>query len=220
LESFQDSLRHFDEGKKPAEAAKFLKDFGAIMQGQPFFTRFPFLRCIQAEPDLPYPLALGPETGKFFKVTLSLNDLPGDGAVDRDPVPGDVLLDAIVSCRRPAAIVFGLKAINGNGKAEIGKVTPRFWNGPHGAGYEHHLYPHIPQFGEEDLKFTIAHQRLTTHNGNMQRAEAADQPQNSRHQGLSLGIAKLAERARAAQMFRVVCITARTRQWTFFSDFN
>jgi hypothetical protein len=53
----------------------------------------------------------------------------------------------------------------------------------------------------------------------MQRAEAPDQPQDSRDQVFSFCVAKLAKCACAAQMVRAIGITARTLQGAFFGDF-
>ena len=124
---------------------------------------------------------LGPETRKFLQVTLPLNELPGNRAVDVDPMPGDVLQDAVVSGGRPAAIMFGLKAVNGNGKVKIGKIAPRFGYGPDGAGDQHHFHTHSLQLGKQDLQLTVAHERLTPHDGDVQRAKAPNQSQDPCH---------------------------------------
>src|ERR1035437_3270506 len=104
------------------------------MRGQPFLAYLTFLWCVQAEPNLLDAIPLRPESGKLLEVTLALNDLPGDGAVNGDPMPGDVLQDPFVGRGGAPFIVFGLKSVDGNGNAKVGQIAPRIGNGPDGAG--------------------------------------------------------------------------------------
>jgi hypothetical protein len=54
----------------------------------------------------------------------------------------------------------------------------------------------------------------------MQGTVATDQSQDSRHQGLTLRVAKLPKRACVAEMFRVIGITAWAGERAFLGDFD
>ena len=90
------------------------------------------LRRIEADPDLADLGTLGPEAEELLEVTGPDDLLPGDGAVDRDPVTGYVLEDALVGCRRPAGVVLGLQAVDRDGDRRARQVwrTPSGSRGP------------------------------------------------------------------------------------------
>jgi hypothetical protein len=96
-------------------------------------------------------------------------------------MPGDVLQDAVIGGGRSAAVVFGLKAVNGDRKGKIGEITPLCGYGPDGAGHYHDFYPHLLQLGQQDLQLTITYEWLSTDDRNMEGAKPSDQSQNPRH---------------------------------------
>ena len=64
------ALRHLNQREALTQAAEFLQHLGAIMRGQAFLTFLPCLRCVQAEPDLPYPSCARTRNRKLLQVSL------------------------------------------------------------------------------------------------------------------------------------------------------
>ena len=82
-----------------------------------------------------------------------IND--SDGAMDRDTLVTDILKDAIVGCRCPPDIVFGLQAIDGYDYVQARQIRPGRTHPSEGTGNDLHMDSARQEQGNEQLKFAI-----------------------------------------------------------------
>jgi hypothetical protein len=118
------------------------------------------LRREEADPDLRHLVAGRPEADELFEVAVALHLLAGDGAVHRDLVPGDVLLNAIVGRRRAPHVVFGLQAIDRHHDLQTPDLCELGRNRTHRAGHQLRVDAAVGEQRQDLLQFAIAHQRL------------------------------------------------------------
>jgi hypothetical protein len=73
---------------------------------------------------------------------------------------------------------------------------------------------------QKQFKLAVAHERITSHEGDMKRLVIVDDGQHFFYQLVSLEIGELAKLGCASKMGRVERITARAAQGAFFGDFD
>ena len=91
-----------------------------------------------------------------------------DRAVNRDVMPLDVPQDLLVSGRFAAQIVVRLQAIDGDRDPQTGQRRPGLRNRTESAGHHLHVNPSVGEYGEQDLQFAVAHQRIAADDGEME----------------------------------------------------
>ena len=106
-------VRQLHFGERNAQAAKFSHRLLPVLRRQSLLAFLSFLRRIQAEPDFANLLALRPESRKLAEIALTLLKLlAGDRAMNYQLVSGDMLQDAVISCRRSPPVMLRLQSIN------------------------------------------------------------------------------------------------------------
>ncbi len=98
----QNAVRHLDFRKINAQPRQFLERLSPVFRGQSL------LAFIEAEPDGQDFPAPGPEIRKVPQIVVTLEELPGDGAMNVDPMTGNVLEDALVGGGCAPPVVFRL----------------------------------------------------------------------------------------------------------------
>ncbi len=78
----------------------------------------------------------------------------------------------------------------------------------------------LDQLRDKLLKLAISHQRIAADKRNVQRLVPVDKFQNSLDEFVAFEIAQSAKGNAAAEMLRLICITAGTSQRTFTRNFN
>src|SRR6266404_102891 len=113
------------------------------------------LRSEQAEPYFLDLRAWRPEFQEFGEVAEALHHLTCNCAMDRDPLPNDVLKNAIVGCRRSPHIVLRLQPINGHNYVQMREPRPSRTHRSEGAGNNLHVDSARQQQGNQQLEFAI-----------------------------------------------------------------
>ena len=104
----QNAVRHLDFRKINAQPRQFLERLSPVFRGQSLLALLSFLRRVKAEPDGQDFRAPRPEIRKVPQIVVTLKELPGDGAMNVDPMTGNVLEDALVGGGCAPPIVFRL----------------------------------------------------------------------------------------------------------------
>ncbi len=187
---------------------------------QDFWHLIADLRREQTEP---YFLDFGtgcPEFQELAEVAGPLHHLTGDRAMDRDSLSRDVSQNAVVGCWGAPGIVFGLQTVDRHGDVQVLKLRPC---GPHRserAGDNLHVDSARQERRNHQLQFTIADQRVTTDDRQVQRLDAIDNFKYSIYESLAPSIVQVAQRRSAAEMGVVVRVTAGAFQRAFLGNFD
>jgi len=161
-----------------------------------------------------------PEFQEVAKIAGAFHHLTCHSAVDGDFLSRYIFQDPIVSGGGATSVVFGLQSVNGNNDVEARHVSPSGAQGAEGAGDDLHVDSTSEQLGNERLKLAIANQRIAADERQMQRLETINDFEDAVNESLAAAIVQLAQRLSAAQMRRVVSVTAWTSQRTFPRDFE
>src|SRR5262245_60144675 len=214
------ALRALEFGVAQAEGHQVGDNARPVGGREPLIRYFPYLRRVQADPDLARLRAIRPEAEELVEIAGPVDLLPRDRAVNGDSVPGDVLEDAVVGGRRPAHVVLGLQPVDGNdnrGAREAGEKSRDF---THGARDELGVNASLRENGNQCFQLAIAYERLATDDRDVQRLVLINQAQHPINEFLPLEVANLTQGDLAAEMVVAVRIAPRTAQRALASDFD
>ena len=149
-----------------------------------------------------------------------MDQLSGDGAVHGNLMPDDVLQDALVGRRLPAGIVLRLQTVDRDDDRETAEAVPLLGNFADGARDQLHVNAAIRQDRQQRPELSVADQRLSTDDRQVQGPMLVDQTEHPVDQFLALEIAQLAEVDLAAEMLVAVRIAAGAAQRTLARDLD
>ena len=112
------------------------------------------------------------------------------------------------------------QTINGDRRDETREADPLHGDGNDAAGNDHGEDATAAQLRKNAAQFTMTHHRLAANERHMQRLKPVDKAEHTANQIVAPLIRKLAERHRAAQVFRSIGIAAGAAQRTLAGDFN
>src|SRR4029453_2537678 len=127
-------MRHVQLRKLFSQLRHIRDSSRALLRIEDFRHSVSNLRSEQAEPHLFDLRARRPKFQEFLQVSRSLHHLTCDRAMNRDPLPLDVLENAIVGCWRSPDIVFRLQAINEYDDVESRQNCPSWTHRPERTG--------------------------------------------------------------------------------------
>ena len=171
--------RHLDLGEGLAQGEQFGHHPRPIL-GPELFGRFlADLRRVEAEPDLPRVRLLRPERRELTQVPVALHDLAGHRAMHHDPLPDDVLQDAIVGGGRAAHVVLGRQPVDRHDQREPRNRRPGLRDRAHGARDDLHVEPHRRQLRQEHVELAETDEGLAADEGEVHRAVPGDERQDA-----------------------------------------
>jgi hypothetical protein len=116
--------------------------------------------------------------------------------------------------------MFRLKSIDRHHDIQLLELFPRGRHNPEGARNNLGMHSTTLDLRQKQFKLAVAHERITSHEGDMKRPVLVDEGQHSFYQLVSLEIGELAKLGCACKMGRVERITARAPQRAFFGNFD
>ena len=179
------------------------------------------LRRVEADPDFPDFLPLGPEPQEFLEVARAVDLLPRHRAVHHDLMADDVLEDAVVGGRRAARIVLGLQAVDRDDDGRNrGKVAHSFGISRTALVTSCVWMPRADERGRIVFELAVAHQRFAADDRDVKRPVPIDEVEHAVDEFLSFEVAHLAERDVAAEMIVAVRVAAGTAQRALARDLD
>ncbi len=112
---------------------------------------------------------LRPEGEEVAKVSWAIDHRTRNGAVNGDMLALDVAQDLVVRGRFAALVMLWLQAVNGDRYPQVRDRSPRPRDGPERASHHLDMDAARGQLRQQHLQFTIANQRISPHNREMQR---------------------------------------------------
>jgi len=157
------AVRHIQFWKLQAQRQQFLHRPCTLFGRQDLGQLIADLRREQTEPDFVDFRARRPKFQKLANVAGFLHHLPGDRAVNGDPLSDNVLEDPVIGRWRAANIVIRLQSVNGNRDGQMIQIPPLIGDLAERAGHHLHVYTARQQDRNESFHFAVANQRIPTH---------------------------------------------------------
>src|SRR4029453_15290540 len=168
---------------------------------------FPTLRSIQTHPNHSRVVVCLPEAQKLFQITIALNLLPRDGAVNRDVMSGNVLQDPFIRRRRTPHIVLGGQAVDRDHELQPAKIAPFGRDRTYGARFDLGVNIALVELRQDGRQLAIANERLAADDEDVQRFAIVDELDESTYQLLALVVGESAQRCGAAEAVVAVGVT-------------
>jgi len=140
--------------------------------------------------------------------------------VHGDVLARDVFEDAVVGGRRAASVMLGLQPVNRDDDLQLGYVSPRGRNRPHGARNHLRVHAHPGHLRQQDIELTEPHERLAADDREVDRTVHLHGPQHAVDEGLTFEVREIAEHHAAAEVCVVVRVASWTTERTLAGDFN
>src|SRR5580658_1106770 len=112
------------------------------------------------------------------------------------------------------------QAVDGDSYGDPGQRGPLLRNRNHGAGDNHGVAAPRAQNGQHAAQLAMADQRLTTHQGNLNRVVALDQAQDSVDQIVTAKIAHVGKTRSVTEMRVTIRVATRATERTFPRDLD